>query len=196
MADFREAGADLPSEQKQRAAELQSKLAERTQKYSENCLDATNAWGENRHGRKLARRPARVRHRRRPPRRGAQGARRCWRFTLQAPSYIPVMTYADSDTLREEVWRAYAAIGRGESQNNQELVREILELRHEFAQLVGKANFADHVTERRMAASGDAALEFGDAIFQKVRDQFEAEAQALRDFKGQRNSCPLPTPHS
>ena len=44
LADFREAGADLPPEQKKRAGEIQSELAELTQKYSEHCLDATNAW--------------------------------------------------------------------------------------------------------------------------------------------------------
>ncbi|HBR94114.1 MAG TPA: oligopeptidase A, partial [Opitutae bacterium] len=118
-----------------------------------------------------------------------------WRFTLQAPSYIPVMTYADSDALRKEVWQAYAAIGREGEHDNRELVRQILDLRHEFAQLVGQANFADHVTERRMAASGKAALSFGDEIFQKVRKQFEQEAEQLRQFKASLNS-PLPTSDS
>ena len=96
---------------------------------------------------------------------------------------IPVLTYADSDALRQELWQAYATIGRGAEYNNQELVREILELRHEFALLVGQANFADHVTERRMAASGSAALKFGEAIFAKVQRQFTDELSALRQYK-------------
>ena len=58
-------------------------------------------------------------------------------FTLQAPAYIPVMSYSDSEELRGG-WRAHAALGRGETQNNMELVREILDLRHELAQLVGQ----------------------------------------------------------
>jgi oligopeptidase A len=190
MADFREAGADLPPQQKQRAGEIQSQLAELTQKYSENCLDATNAWekvvtdegqlsGLPKSALDAAQQSAEQ-----------KGHKDAWRFTLQAPSYIPVMTYADSDALREEVWRAYSAIGRSGEQDNRELVRQILDLRHEFAQLVGQANFADHVTERRMAASGDAALQFGDQIFQKVRDQFEQEAEQLRQFKNGREACP------
>lgn len=183
LADFREQGADLPPEQKQRASELQKRLAEITQKYSENCLDATNAWekiitddmelaGLPQSAIDAARQSAEQKEH-------DQG----WRFTLQAPSLIPVLTYAENDNLRKEVWQAYAAIGRNEPYDNRELVRDILDLRHEFAQLVGQANFADHVTERRMAASGNAALKFGETIFEKVREQFESEVLALRAFK-------------
>ncbi|MGZ0657039.1 M3 family metallopeptidase [Coraliomargarita sp. W4R72] len=190
LADFREAGADLPPEKKKRAGEIQSELAEITQKYSENCLDATNAWeklvtdkeqlsGLPQSALDAARQSA--------EQKGQEG----WRFTLQAPSYIPVMTYADNDALRKEVWQAYAAIGREGEHDNRQLVREILDLRHEFAQLVGQDNFADHVTERRMAASGKAALQFGDEIFNKVRGQFEAEAKQLREFKAKQDPSDL-----
>ena len=193
LADFREAGADLPLEQKKRAGEIQSQLAELTQKYSENCLDGTNAWekivtdekqlsGLPKSALDAARQSA--------EQKGTEG----WRFTLQAPSYIPVMTYADSDELRKEVWSAYAAIGRSGEYDNRQLVRQILDLRHEFAQLVGQENFANHVTERRMAASGQAALEFGDEIFQKVRAQFEKEAEQLRRYKAAEEGLPIDHP--
>ena len=193
LADFREAGADLPPEQKKRAGEIQSQLAELTQKYSENCLDGTNAWekivtdekqlsGLPKSALDAARQSA--------EQKGTEG----WRFTLQAPSYIPVMTYADSDALRKEVWSAYAAIGRSGEHDNRQLVPQILDLRHEFAQLVGQENFANHVTERRMAASGQAALEFGDEIFQKVRAQFEKEAEQLRRYKAAEKGLPIDHP--
>lgn len=183
LADFREAGADLPPEQKTRAAEIQKRLAKITQKYAENCLDATNAWE------KIITDPALLAG---LPQSALDAAKQsaaqkehtdAWRFTLQAPSLIPVLTYADNDALRQEVWRAFTAIGRNAPHDNRELVREILDLRHEFAQLVGQANFADHVTARRMAASGQAALKFGEAIFEKVAGQFAAEINALRAFK-------------
>lgn len=193
LADFREAGADLPPEQKKRAGEIQSQLAELTQKYSENCLDATNAWEKIvTDERQLAGLPksARDAARQSAEQKGKEG----WRFTLQAPSYIPVMAYADSDALRKEAWSAYAAIGRSGEHDNRPLVRQILDLRHEFAQLVGQENFADHVTERRMAASGRAALDFGDTIFQKVRDQFEKETEQLRRFKASEKSLSLEHP--
>jgi oligopeptidase A len=193
LADFREAGADLPPEQKKRAGEIQSQLAELTQKYSENCLDGTNAWEKIIIDEKqLSGLPksALAAARQSAEQKGKEG----WRFTLQAPSYIPVMTYADNDALRKEVWSAYAAIGRSGDHDNRQLVRQILDLRHEFAQLVGQENFANHVTERRMAASGQAALDFGDEIFQKVRDQFEKEAEELRRFKAAKEGLPLDDP--
>jgi oligopeptidase A len=193
LADFREAGADLPPEQKKRAGEIQSQLAELTQKYSENCLDGTNAWekivtdekqlsGLPKSALDAARQSA--------EHKDTEG----WRFTLQAPSYIPVMTYADNDELRKEVWSAYAAIGRNGEYDNRQLVRQILDLRHEFAQLVGQENFANHVTERRMATSGQGALDFGDEIFQKVRYQFEKEAEQLRCYKAAEEGLPIDHP--
>ena len=183
LMDFREQGADLPPEQKKRAGELQSRLAELTQKYSENCLDATNAWEKIiTDASKLAGLPQSALD---AAKQSAtqKGHDQAWRFTLQAPSYIAVMTYAENDALRKEVWQAFAAIGRNEPHNNRELVREILDLRHEFAQLVGQANFADHVTERRMAASGSAALKFGEAIFEKIKGAFDDEVATLRSYK-------------
>jgi oligopeptidase A len=190
LADFREQGADLPPEKKARAGDVLKRLAELTQQYSENCLDATNAWekivtdeaeltGLPESAIAAAKQNA-----------AQKGHDTAWRFTLQAPSLIPALTYADSATLRKELWQAYAAIGRRGTTNNQELVREILKLRHEFAQLVGQANFADHVTERRMAASGSAALKFGEAIFDKIQGQFIDEVNALRQFKADTTNLP------
>ena len=182
MADFREAGADLPADKKKRTAEIQSELAELTQKYSENCLDAMNAWeklitdesllsGLPESAIAAAKQDAE-----------RKGHKNTWRFTLQAPSYIPIMTYADNDALRKEFWQAYAAIGRESPHENRPLVQRILNLRHELAQVVGRENFADHATERRMVASGDAALHFTESIFEKVRHPFKAEGKQLRHF--------------
>jgi len=190
LADFREQGADLPPEQKARAGAIQQRLAELTQKYSEHCLDATNAWEKVvTDEAELAGLPASAisAAKQNAKQKGHENA---WRFTLQAPSLIPVLTYADSDALRKELWQAYAAIGRGGDTDNRALVGEILDLRHEFAQLVGQDNFADHVTARRMAASGEAALHFGDTIFSKVQDQFVDEVNALRQFKSDTTQKP------
>ncbi len=189
LADFREQGADLPPEQKQRAAEIQQRLSELTQKYSENCLDGTNAWEKIVTDRSLltglpesalatASQSARE-----------KGHEAAWRFTLQAPSFIPVMTYADDDTLRREIWEAYTTIGREAPYDNQAIVPEILALRHEFAQLIGQANFADHVTARRMAGSGGSALAFTETLHNKIVDAFEKEAASIRAFKASANEA-------
>ena len=191
LADFREQGADLPAEKKTRAAELQKRLAELTQKYAENCLDATNAWEKViTDEAELAGLPdsAIASARQSAEQKGHKNA---WRFTLQAPSLVPVLTYADSDALRKEIWQAYATIGRAEPYDNSKLVSEILTLRHELAQLIGKKNFADHVTERRMVASGDNALKFVEDLFAKVQGQFVEEVRTLRQFKSDTTGKPL-----
>ncbi len=190
LADFRSQGADLPADQKARASEIQQRLAELTQTYAEHCLDATNAWeivvtdaselaGLPQSAITAARQNA-----------AQKGHATGWRFTLQAPSLIAILTYADSDKLRRELWQAHAAIGRTAPHDNRDLVREILALRHEFAQLVGHANFADHVTQRRMAASGEAAMQFGTTIFNKIQTQFIDEVNALRQFKADSTGQP------
>lgn len=190
MADFREQGADLPPQQKKRAAEIQQRLSELTQKYSENCLDATNAWekvitseeslsGLPESALAAARQSALE-----------KGYEAAWRFTLQAPSFIPVMTHADNDDLRHEVWEAYSQIGRMEPYDNQPIVPEILALRHELAQLMGQENFADHVTARRMAGSGQAALDFTRRLQGRLEQTFEQETQALRTYKAETNHTP------
>jgi oligopeptidase A len=191
MADFREQGADLPPEQKKRAAEIQQRLSELTQKYSENCLDATNAWEEVvTDEESLSGLPDSALA---AARQSAQdkGHKAGWRFTLQAPSFIPVMTHADNDELRREVWQAYSNVGRMDPCDNQPIVPEILRLRHEFAQLIGQENFADHVTARRMTGSGQAALDFTDRLHGRLVQAFEQETQALRTFKAETTNTPL-----
>ena len=189
LAEFREAGADLPDAQKEHARAIQNRLATLTQKFSENVLDATHAWEKVvTDERLLAGLPesalAAAREDARAKGHGSDDAP-AWRFTLQAPSLLPVLTYAENDELRREVWEAHQAIGREPPYDNAALVREILELRHEFAGLIGKKDFADLVTERRMVGSGKAALDFTRRLHGKTRDAFRAEREALRTFKAE-----------
>lgn len=185
LADFREQGADLPPKQKDAVREIQQELARLTQVYSEHCLDATNAWeimvtdeGQ------LAGLPASVRDaaRQSAEQKGHPGA---WRFTLQAPSMIAVLTYAADEALRKSVWQAYTAIGRESPHDNQSLVGEILKLRHRLARTLGKQHFADFVTERRIVKTGDTALHFTEDMQARISEQFKAETLALQDFKAQ-----------
>ena len=184
LTDFIEAGANLSPRKKKRAGEIQSELAKLTQKYSENCLDATNAWEKiitNEEQLSGLPKSALDAARQSAEQKGLKG----WRFTLQAPSYIPIMTYLDCDIIRKETWHAFASVGRSGNYDNRGIVRKILSLRHEFAQLIGHNNFADYVTGRRMAGSGSNALRFIQNIFNKVHPQFEVESAGLRDFKAQ-----------
>jgi oligopeptidase A len=197
IADFRQQGADLAAEPKARLEAVQSELAQLTQKYSENVLDATNAWEL------LVSDPARLRglpdHARESARQNAlkkgQGtdASPVWRFTLHAPSQEPVMLYAEDAELRREIWTAAAAVGREGPKDNRELVKRILALRQEKAVLLGQAHFADLVLQRRMAKSGAQALAFVEDLHGRVSAAFLRESRELEAFKAeQTKSAPVP----
>jgi oligopeptidase A len=190
VADFKQAGADLPPEKRTRLEALQSELAQVTQKYSENVLDATNAWqlvvtDEVR----LAGLPA---HAKAAARRGAEAKGLAgWRFTLHMPSLEPFMTYLVDDALRREMWTASAAVGASAPHDNTPLIGRILALRAEKAKLLGKAHFADLVLERRMAKSGDRALAFIEDMGSRAKTAFTRECRELEEFKAQQTGRPV-----
>lgn len=189
MEDFRQMGADLPAGQKTRLEALQSELAQLTQKYSENVLDATNAWelivtdaarlrGLPAHAVEAARQSALKKGH------GTE-AQPAWRFTLPMPSQEPVMLYAEDESLRREVWQAAAQVGRSAPHGNQDLVRKIVELRQEKAKLLGRATFADLMLSRRMAKNGAQALGFVEDLHRRVKPAFDREGRELEEFKAQ-----------
>jgi oligopeptidase A len=144
----------LPPEKRTRLEALQSQLAQLTQKYSENVLDATNAWqlivSENEEHR-LAGLPA---HAKAAARRSAESkSTGGWRFTLHMPSQEPFMTYLEDSGLRQEMWTAATRVGAQEPHDNTALISKILALRAEKAALLGKTHFAELTLERRMAKS-------------------------------------------
>ncbi|MDI1247809.1 MAG: M3 family metallopeptidase [Lacunisphaera sp.] len=197
MAEFRQQGADLPPEKKQRLEALQAELAQLTQKYAENVLDATNAWelvvrdvarlrGLPAHAREAARQNALQKGQ------GTEAAP-AWRFTLHGPSQEPVMLYAEDADLRREVWQAAAAVGVQAPHENRELVQRILSLRQEKAALLGQAHFADLVLARRMAKSGAQALAFIEDLHRRITPAFARECRELEQFKAeQTGSAPAP----
>jgi len=194
VADFRQAGADLPPDRRTRLEALQSELAQLTQKYSENVLDATNAWqlvvddearleGLPAHAKAAARRNAEAKGLGSP-------ARPAWRFTLHQPSQEPVMIYAEDEGLRREMWSAATAVGAQAPHDNTELIRRILALRAEKAALLGRPHFADLVLQRRMAKSGERALAFMEDMKGRAQAEFAKECRELEDFKARRLGQP------
>ena len=180
---FRRHGAELSDENKARLAELDVELSKLTTKFGENVLDATNAFellltDEAR----LAGLPetAIAAARQSAQQKGQEG----WRFTLQAPSYTPVLTYLDDAAIREQVYRAHSTRASAGKLDNCGNVARILELRKDKAQLLGFGNFADFVLFDRMAHTGGRALEFLRAIEQKIRAHAERENAELRAFAG------------
>lgn len=187
VADFKQQGADLPLEKRARLETLQSELAQLTQKYSENVLDATNAWqlvvedearlkGLPPHAKSAARRNAESKGFGTPE-------KPVWRFTLHMPSMEPFMTYLEDSALRREMWEASAGVGARSPHDNGELIPKILSLRAEKAALLGKTHFADLTLERRMAKSGAQALAFIEDLERRTRDAFGRECRELEEFR-------------
>ncbi|MDR3228475.1 MAG: M3 family metallopeptidase [Puniceicoccales bacterium] len=183
LADFAEGGADLPEDGRKRLETLNAELARLAQKYTENVLDATNAWekivtdkallaGLPESALAAAAESAKAK--------GRDGA---WRFTLHAPSLLPVLQYAENDALRRECWEASARVGAVGEWDNSALVWQILALRHEKARLLGKENFADFATSRRMVKSGANALRFVEDLYRRVKKHFDRETSELEFFK-------------
>ncbi len=195
MADFRENGAELAPEAKQRYAEISTELAQKSQLFGEHVLDATNAWEY------VTADPAELEGLPASARAAAQqdaashgyGSEEApqWRFSLQMPSMQPVMAFAESESLRERVWKAGNARGTGE-QDNAPLIHDILRLRAEKAALLGFACYADYVTSRRMAGSGQAALSFIDGLHAEVKSAFVAEQEALRAYAEEETGQAVP----
>jgi len=180
---FRRSGAELDPDGKARLLEINVELAKLTTKFSENVLDATNAFElviEDEAG--LAGLPATAIEaaRESAESKGLQG----WRFTLQAPSYLAVMTYLDDAEVRERLYREYSRRAASGELDNRENIGRILALRREKAELLGYTDFADLVLEDRMAKSGSNALAFVAELRRRTQAVFERENQELRHFCG------------
>ncbi|MCP5227446.1 M3 family metallopeptidase [Accumulibacter sp.] len=184
IRDFRLAGAALPDDLKPRFQAISEELSQLSARFSENLLDATNAFSELvTDEAELAGLPedARQAAREAAEKEGKSG----WKFTLHMPSYMPVMQYADSRRLRAAMYRAYATraaeFGPGEL-DNAPLIRQILLLRREEAQLLGYANFAEVSLVPKMAESLPQVLEFLRDLSVKARASAEQDVADLRDF--------------
>lgn len=182
LDDFRRSGAELPADQKEELAKLDVQLAQVTTKFSQHVVDATAAWelvieDESR----LAGLPGSALEAAKASAeaKGVEG----WRFTLQAPSLMPVLKYLDDAEIREQVWRAYNQRAAQGELDNRPLITEILELRQRKADMLGYTNFADLVLEDRMAGSGAKARAFVDDLCTRTQSAFEAETRDLAAFR-------------
>jgi oligopeptidase A len=182
MDAFRRHGAELDAAGKKRLEAIDVELTQLTTKFSENVLDSTNAFElviaeED----KLAGLPpsARESAKESAKRKDRDG----WRFTLQAPDYIAVMTYLDDASIRRQIYEAYSVRGTEGPHDNRQIVARVLELRREKANLLGFGNFADLVLEDRMAHTGSRALQFLEDLKTKTERRFREENEELVAFR-------------
>ncbi|MSQ52246.1 MAG: M3 family peptidase [Betaproteobacteria bacterium] len=189
LRDFRLSGAELPEHDKKRFAEVQEELARICTQFSNNVLDATNAFtvliedlaelsGVPADTIAAAREAAQ--------KDGVEG----WRLTLKAPCYIPVMQYADNRVLREKLYRAYAtrasefesAGGDAVTRDNAPLIMQILKLRRESAKLLGYTNYAELSLANKMAQNPAQVLAFLDDLAKKALPYARRDVEELDDF--------------
>ncbi len=185
LDSFRKHGAELDPAGKKRMAELDVELTKVTTKFSENVLDSTNAFEliVTDEARLAGLPPSAID----AARQSAESKKiEGWRFTLQAPSYIPVLTYLDDRSIRERMYRAFSARATEPERDNRPLLARILELRREKALLLGFPDFADFVLHDRMAHKGARALQFLEELKAKTDPFFARENAALEEFAGRK----------
>lgn len=188
VRDFRLAGADLPEEQKPQFQAVQEELSSLAAKFSQNLLDATNAFSELvTEQDRLAGLPLDVVTAAHAA--AARDGKEGWKFTLHAPSLMPVMQYAQDRELRAKMYRANATrasefsdSGSLPEWNNTPLMRRLLELRLQDAQMLGFKNFAEESMVRKMAESPEQVLGFLRDMAAKAKPFAEKDVAELRQF--------------
>ncbi|MEW6694132.1 MAG: M3 family metallopeptidase [Pseudomonadota bacterium] len=186
LRDFVLGGAELQGEAKARFAAIQERLAELTQKFSENVLDATDAYHDDVTDAELAGVPEDVRA---ATRKAAQDAGHDGhRLSLKLPVYLPVMQFAHDRALRERLYRAYGTRASDQAEgdatrfDNSAILREILALRAEEARLLGYPSFAHVSLVPKMAESPEQVLGFLRDLARRARPYAERDVADMRAF--------------
>jgi len=193
LRDFRLSGIDLPPEQQQRYAEVQSKLSELGSTFSNQLLDATQAWTKHVTDEAVLAGltdSAKAQMAAAAQAKGLEG----WLITLEFPSYYAVMTYAEHRGLREEVYTAYCTRASDQGPNagqndNGPVMEAILTLRQELAHLLGFANYAELSLATKMAESSDQVLGFLRDLAQRSKPFAKKDLQQLKAYAAEQG-CP------
>ncbi|MEK9803030.1 MAG: M3 family metallopeptidase [Curvibacter sp.] len=186
LRNFVLGGAELTGAAKERYAAIQERQAELSQKFSENTLDATDAWAWYASTEELEGVPADVLE---STRAAAEAEGKTGhKLTLKMPCYLPVMQFARSSELRHRLYRAYTTRASDQAEDearkfdNSALIREILALRLEEAQLLGYRNFGEVSVVPKMAESPAQVIRFLRDLAVKARPYAERDVADLRTF--------------
>jgi len=186
IRDFRLSGVELSQQDRDKYKAISQSLTELTAKFEQNLMDATHAWKKHiTDETSLAGLPESTKEM------AAQFAKRDelegWLFTLDFPSYMPVMSYADDRGFREEMYTAFATKASDQGPNagqwdNTEVMKDILKLRHQLANLIGFANHAERSLATKMAQSPQQVLDFLNDLAERSRPIAEKEFEELKAF--------------
>ena len=191
LRDFRLAGVRLGRKDKVRFKAVKQELSKSQTRYEENLLDATQAWKKHvedpafLHGlpdsaRALARQLA------------EQEDKPGWLFSLDMPSYLPVMTYADRRDLRSQMYLAFATRASDQGPDagrwdNTRVMAQILALRHESAELLGFTSYAEYSLETKMAKDPQEVLNFLNDLAHRSRPIAQGELNEVQAFALERD---------
>ena len=184
LRDFRLGGAELDDAGKQRFSAIQEELSSLSAKFSQNVLDATDAWSLHVDDEaRLAGLPAEVRAAARAA--AEKDERAGWKLTLQMPCYLPVQAYADDRDLRATLYRANSerASEFGDAAlDNGANIERILSLRGELAALLGFASYAEYSIATKMAQSPVEVLDFLRDLATRARPHAQRDRAELETF--------------
>lgn len=184
LRDFRLGGAELQPQGKKRFLEIQEELSALSSRFNDNLLDATNNFVlQVEDADELSGIPADVLATAREN--AAKEGTRGWKFTLHAPSYMPVMQYADNRGLREKMYRAYSTRASELSKvewDNTPLISKILQLREEEARMLGFDCYAEVSLVTKMASTPKQVLDFLGELAAKGRPYAERDLEELSRF--------------
>lgn len=186
LRDFRLAGVDLPTDKKNRYGEIQSRLSTLSNQFSNNVLDATQAWHkdiENLHELAGVPESALDTLKATAEAKGVQG----YRITLDFPSFFPIVSYADNRELRREVYTAFVTRASDQGPDagtfdNAPILEEILALRHEVSELLGFDTYADYSLTTKMADSPEQVLTFLNDLARRAVPQAKEEFAELSAY--------------
>jgi oligopeptidase A len=186
LRDFHLSGVDLPPDKKARFKAITEELSLLASRFQQHLLDATHAWtkhvtdpatldGLPESARALAWQAA------------ESEALEGWVFTLELPSYMPVMSYAADRELRREMYEAYVTRASDQGPHagrwdNSQLMEDILRLRHEMAGLLGFANYAEYSLARKMARGTDEVLQFLRDLARRSKPMAQSEFAEVTRF--------------
>jgi oligopeptidase A len=198
IRNFVLSGAELQGADRDRFAKIQERQAELSQKFSENALDATDAFAYYATEAEIAGIPADVLQtaRAQAEAEGKTG----YRLSLKMPSYLPVMQFAVSSTLRETLYKAYTTRASDQAApefskfDNSAIMQEILALRLEEARLLGYKNFGEVSVVAKMAKSPEEVVTFLRDLARRARPYAEKDVADLRAFASSQLGLADPNP--
>lgn len=178
---FARSGAALSEADKELYRQYTTELSALTLQFGQNSLAATNAFTLNIiDPARVAELPTFVKETLAADAkaRGQKG----WTVTLQAPSYIPFLTYSSDRALKEQLWRASNSRALGGAYDNTEVIRKIVDTRLKIANLLGYKNYADYVLENRMAENTPTVQNFLQELLTATKSHADADYKRVNDY--------------